>query len=240
MTNSLRDTLDRQIRELYDDTLQLGSMVEEMIYKSVEALKNRDFEGSRKTYKSDEKINKKRFQIEEDTLVVIATQAPMAKDLRILASILEVSAELERIGDYAKGIALINVRMGSEPLLKPLIDIPKMAEITIKMLHKALAAFVKVDETAALEIPKDDDLVDDLYQSVYRELIGFMTNDDSTIDRATHLLWVAHNLERAADRVTNICERTVFIASGDMFEVKSIDDEMKKKNVKKLLEADSE
>jgi len=233
-----RETFDKQIRTLYDDILILGSMVEEVIRESVETLKTRDFEKARKIYNGDKKINNKRYQIERDTLIAIATQAPMAKDLRILASILDVSGELERMGDYAKGIALINVRMGNEPLLKPLIGIPKMTNITVDMLNKALEAFVKVDETAAREIPIEDDKVDDLYNAVYDELITFMVKDNTTIDRATHLLWVAHNLERAADRVTNICERTIFIASGDMFEIKSTDDEMKKKFVKKLIESE--
>jgi phosphate transport system protein len=234
-----REAFDKQIQELLDEILVLGSMVEEVILESVETLKTRDFERSRQIYKGDKKINKKRFQIERDTLIAIATQAPMARDLRVLASILDVSGELERMGDYAKGIALINVRMGNEPLLKPLIDVPKMASITVDMLHKALDAFVKADEDTAREIPEADDEVDDLYNAVYDELIDFMVKDQSTIDRATHLLWVAHNLERAADRVTNICERTIFVASGDMFEIKSTDDEMKKKNLRKLLAPDA-
>jgi len=235
-----REAFDRQINTLLDETMLLGNMVEEMILEAVEALKNRDFMKARDIYKGDKKINKKRFDIEHDTLIAIATQAPMAKDLRVLASILDVSGELERMGDYAKGIALINVRMGDEPLLKPLIDIPEMAKITVDMLHRAMDAFVKADETAAREIPEDDDRVDDLYNQVYRDLLTFMINDPSTIDRATHLLWVAHNLERAADRVTNICERTRFVVTGEMFEIKSTDDEMKKSNIKELLASASE
>ena len=215
-------------------------MIEEVIQESVETLKTRDFEKARQIYKFDKKINKKRFEIENDTLIAIATQGPMAGDLRILASILDVSGELERMGDYAKGIALINVRMGDEPLLKPLIDIPKMADITVDMLHRALEAFVSADEVKARAIPEDDDQVDDLYNSVYHELVDIMIKDPTTIDRATYLLWVAHNLERAADRVTNICERTRFVATGEMFELKSTDDEMKKKHIKQLMAPDSE
>ena len=233
-----REAFDRQIQTLLDETLVLGSMVEEVIFESVETLKTRDFKKARQIYKFDQKINKKRFQIENDTLTTIATQAPMASDLRVLASILDVSGELERMGDYAKGIALINVRMGDEPLLKPLIDSPEMARITIDMLHRALDAFVEADEATAREIPKDDDRVDELYNMVFRELVEIMTNDPTTVDRATYLLWVAHNLERAADRVTNICERTRFIVTGEMFELKSSDDEMKKKNIKQLISPD--
>jgi len=230
-----REAFDRRIQNLLDETLVLGSMVEEMIVESVETLRTRDFAQARQIYKEDKKINKKRFQIENDTLITIATQGPMARDLRVLASILEVSGELERIGDYAKGIAIINVRMGTEPLLKPLVDIPEMARITADMLHRALEAFVIADEATARKIPQEDDQVDDLYNRVYRDLLDIMLNDPSTIDQATYLLWVAHNLERAADRVTNICERTIFVATGEMHEIKSTDDEMKKKNVQKLI-----
>jgi phosphate transport system protein len=235
-----RETFDQQIQSLLDEILILGSMVEDVIQESVETLKTRDFVKARQIYKFDKKINKKRFQIENDTLITIATQGPMASDLRILASILDVAGELERMGDYAKGIALLNVRMGDEPLLKPLIDIPKMTDITVDMLHRALEAFVKVDEAAALEIPKEDDQVDDLYNAVYHELLEIMFNDRTTIDRATYLLWVAHNLERTADRVTNICERTRFVATGEKFELKSTDDEMKKKNIKELISPNPE
>jgi phosphate transport system protein len=140
--------------------------------------------------------------------------------LRVLASIIDIAGELERIGDYAKGIALINKKMGDQPLLKPLIDIPRMAEISVDMLHRALEAFVNVDEDLAWEIPLGDDLVDDLYNQVYRELVTYMIADPSTIDRANFLLWVAHNLERSADRVTNICERTLFVATGELHEIK--------------------
>jgi len=151
----------------------------------------------------------------------------MAHDLRLLASILEVSAELERMGDYAKGIAMVNIRMGNEPLLKPLIDIPRMAKIASSMLHRALTAFVNEDAEAAKAIPEEDDEVDGLYNQVYRELMTYVMSDPKTIDRANYLLWAAHNLERMADRVTNICERTIFIVTGEMTEIDVSDDEMK-------------
>ena len=151
----------------------------------------------------------------------------MSRDLRVMASILEIAGELERIGDYAKGIALINIRIGDEPLIKPLIDVPRMAEITADMLHRALGAFVENDQITARKIPEEDNVVDALYNQVYRELLTFMIKDPSTIDNATYLLWVAHNLERAADRVTNICERTLFVESGELVEIKPTDDELK-------------
>lgn len=220
-----RETLDRKTQELLDEILVLGSMVGDAILNSVDSLKKRDLKAAKKIYKQDKEINKKRFEIENEALILIATQQPMARDLRVMASILEIAGELERMGDYAKGIALINIRIGDDPLIKPLIDVPRMAEITADMLHRALGAFVTNDPETARKIPKEDDKVDVLYNQVYRELLTFMIKDPSTIDNATYLLWVAHNLERTADRVINICERTLFVETGEMVEIKATDDE---------------
>lgn len=222
-----RETLDRKTQELLNEILFLGSMVEDAIINSVEALKQQDIEAAQRIYNGDKEINEKRYEIENDALILIATQQPMARDLRVMASILEIAGELERMGDYAKGIANITIRIGNEPLIKPLIDVPRMAEITADMLHRALGAFAAHDLETAQIIPKEDDDVDVLYNQVYRELLTFMIKDPSTIDNATYLLWVAHNLERTADRVTNICERTLFVESGELVEIKSTDDEMK-------------
>lgn len=220
-----RETLDRQLRDLQDSVLVLGSMVEQATLSAVEAMKRRDIEASQRIYAADEEINQKRFQIENEVITVIATQQPMARDLRVLAAILEVITELERMGDYAKGIAKITIQMGSEKLLKPLIDVPRMAEIAVDMLHRALSAFVNQDAEQARKIPLEDDQVDALYNQVNRELVTYMIADPSTIDRANHLMWAAHNLERMADRVTNICERTIYIATGAMAEIDISDDE---------------
>ncbi len=223
----LRKTFESDIKQLKDELLLLGSMVEQQTLDAVEALKKRDLEAARRVYATDAKINEKRFAIENQVMILIATQQPMAHDLRLLASIFEVSAELERMGDYAKGIATVNIRMGDEPLLKPLIDIPRMAKIASSMLHRALTAFVNEDAEAAKAIPEEDDEVDGLYNQVYRELMTYVISDPRTIDRANYLLWAAHNLERMADRVTNICERTIFIVTGEMTEIDVSDDEMK-------------
>ncbi len=223
----LRKTFENEIRQVKDELLLLGSMVEQQTLDAVEALKKRDLEAARRVYASDAKINEKRFAIENQVMILIATQQPMARDLRLLASILEVSAELERMGDYAKGIATVNIRMGDQPLLKPLIDIPRMANIASSMLHRALTAFVNEDAEAAKAIPEEDDEVDGLYNQVYRQLMTYVMSDPKTIDRANYLLWAAHNLERMADRVTNICERTIFIVTGEMTEIDVSDDEMK-------------
>jgi phosphate transport system protein len=221
----LRKTFETELQQLKDEVLVLGSMAEQAILNSVEALKKRDLKASEKILEDDRAINKKRFDIENQLMILIATQQPMAHDLRLLASTMEIISELERMGDYAKGIATINIRMGDQPLLKPLIDIPRMAQKDVDMLHRALTAFVNEDVEAARVIPAEDDEVDALYNQVYRELMMFVIQDPKSIERANWLLWVAHNLERVADRVTNICERTIFIATGEMAEIKSTDDE---------------
>ena len=214
-----RAALERELQRLNDDILILGSMAEKAILQSVDMLKRRDIEGSHQLIADDMKLNRKRYAIESDCLIVIATQQPMASDLRNLAAILELAIELERIGDYGKGIARITVMMGDEPLIKPLIDIPHMAEKACDMLHRALDAFVRHDVEMARAIPKEDDEVDALYNQVYNDLLQMIINNPKTLDQATHLLWVAHNLERAGDRVTNICERVIFTVTGEMQEM---------------------
>jgi len=221
----IRKTFENELQQVKDEILVLGSMVETSILDTVEALKKRDMDAARKILEADREINKKRFEIEGQLMILIATQQPMAHDLRLLASSMEIISELERMGDYAKGIANINIRMGDSPLLKPLIDVPRMAQKGVDMLHRALTAFVDEDVEAARAIPIEDDEVDALYNQVYRELMTFVITDPKTIERANWLLWVTHNLERVADRVTNICERTIFIATGEMEEIKNSDDE---------------
>ena len=213
-----RVNFERSLQKLQDDILILGSMVESAIVESVDILKRRDIEASKRLMKWDERVNEKRFAIENETLTLIATQQPMARDLRTLAAVLEIAGELERIGDYAKGIAKINLMIGEGPLIKPLIDIPLMANKARDMLHRSLDAFVKRDVEAAYALPKEDDEVDALYNQVYRELITMIMSNPHNIDQATYLLWAAHNLERTADRVTNICERVIFTVTGDMKE----------------------
>jgi len=221
----IRKTFESEIQQVKDEVILLGSMVEHAIIGSVEALKKRDLVAAEKIITEDKEINQKRFAIENQLMILIATQQPMAHDLRLLASTMEIISELERMGDYAKGIANINLRMGEEALLKPLIDIPRMAQVGTSMLHRALSAFINEDVEAAKAIPVEDDEVDGLYNQIYRELMLIIIQDPKSIERANWLLWVAHNLERVADRVTNICERTIFIATGSFSEIKSSDDE---------------
>ena len=221
----MRAAFERELQRLQDDVLALGSMVEEALVESVEILRQRDLEGARRLIGADRAVNEKRFAIEADCLVLIATQQPTAGDLRTVAAVLEIATELERIGDYAKGIARICRRMGLEPPVKPLVDIPRMAAIGQAMLHRALQSFVRRDVALARSIPATDGEVDALYNQGYRELLDIIIADPRTIDRATHLLWVAHNLERAADRVTNICERVVFTVTGELGELDTHTDE---------------
>jgi phosphate transport system protein len=214
-----RTAFHKKLREIQDDILALGSMVSKATLRSIEALKNRDLELARQVVADDKKVNKKRFEIEEKCVELIATQQPMASDLRIIVAVLNIITELERVGDHAEGIAKIAIMIGDEPPLKPLIDIPRMAEQTADMLRRSLDAFINHDAEAARKISAEDDTVDQLYDQVFRELLTFMAEDPKTITRATRLIWVAHNLERSADRVTNICERVVFVVTGKMEEI---------------------
>jgi phosphate transport system protein len=215
----IRTTFHKRLKEIQNDVLVMGSMVEKAIDRSVAALKERDLKLAKQIIESDKMINRKRFQIEEACIELIATQQPMASDLRTIISVLSIITELERIGDHAEGIANIVLMIGDEPPLKPLIDIPRMAGKTGEMLKRSLGAFVNRDVEAAKQIAAEDDEVDHLYTQVFRELLSFMAEDPKTITRATRLIWVAHNLERSADRVTNICERVVFAVTGRMEEI---------------------
>jgi len=214
-----RTAFHKRLREIQDDILVMGSMVSKATTRSIEALKNRDIDLARQVVADDKKVNRKRFEIEEKCVELIATQQPMASDLRIILAVLNIISEIERIGDYAEGIAKIAIMIGDEPPLKPLIDIPRMAEQTVDMLSRSLDAFINRDAESAKKISTEDDMVDQLYDQVFRELLTFMAEDPKTITRATRLIWVAHNLERAADRVTNICERVVFVVTGKMEEI---------------------
>jgi phosphate transport system protein len=219
MYMEMRTAFHKKLREIQDDILAMGSMVSKATLRSIDALKNRDLELAHQIITDDQKINGKRFEIEEKCIQLIATQQPMASDLRTIIAILSITTEIERIGDYAVGIARIVIMIGDEPPLKPLVDIPRMAEQTVDMLQRSLNALLNRDAEAARKIAAEDDLVDHLYDQIFRELITFMAEDSKTITRATRLIWTAHNLERAADRVTNICERVVFIVTGRMEEI---------------------
>ncbi len=214
----IRTEYHRKLKVIQEDVLHLGSMVEKAVMRSIQAMKTRDLSLAEQIITDDRNVNGKRFEIEEKCIELIATQQPLASDLRIIIAVLSITTEIERIGDYAMGIARIVIMIGDEPPLKPLVDIPRMAEQTVDMLYHSLGALINRDIETAKKIIAQDNLVDQLYDRVFQELLLFMA-DPKTITRATRLMWVAHNLERAADRVTNICERIVFIATGKMEEI---------------------
>ena len=214
-----RADLDRRLRNLEQELVGLGRMVEKAISRSLLALAERDLEASRQVVVEDDYIDAKRFEIEDECIDIIATHQPVARDLRLLTAILHIDSELERIGDYAEGIARISVMMGDEPPLKPLIDIPRMGEKASSMMRRSLEALVNRDTVGALQVCSDDDEVDALYDQVYHELILYMLRDPQSIQKATYLLWVSHDLERVADRATNIAERVVYLVTGKMTEV---------------------
>ena len=209
-----RSDFDRHLRLLEDDILMLGSMVEKAIASSLDALQRRDFDAAQEVIDGDDHIDNKRFEIEDKCINLIATQQPLATDLRVIIALLHITQELERMGDYAEGVAKIGIAMGDEPPLKPLIDIPRMADKSASMVRRSLDALVNRDVVAAQVVLNDDDEVDALYQQVYRELLTYMIEDPHTIRRATYLIWVAHDLERIADRATNIAERVIFLVTG--------------------------
>ena len=214
-----RDQFERELQDLQGQMLAMASEVEKAIVDSVNILAYRDMDGARALVARDRQINQQRFAIEAQCLVVVATQQPMASDLRIIAAILFIVNELERIGDYAKGIASINLRIPPGPLLKPLVDLPRMAEKTRDMLDRAMDAFVRRDVALARAIPQEDDEVDALFEHVNQELLGLIIADPGVTEQANLLMWAAHNLERAADRVTNLCERTIFTVTGELIEL---------------------
>ena len=214
-----RADLDRRLRNLEQELVGLGRMVEKAISRSLLALAQRDLEASREVISEDDYIDAKRFEIEDECIDIIAAHQPVARDLRLLVAMLHIDTELERIGDYAEGIAKISVMMGDEPPLKPLIDIPRMGEKASAMVRRSLEALVNRDAVSAMQVCADDDEVDALYDQVYHELILYMLRDPQSIQRATYLLWVSHDLERVADRATNIAERVVYLVTGKMTEV---------------------
>ncbi|HMN31047.1 MAG TPA: phosphate signaling complex protein PhoU [Caldilineaceae bacterium] len=215
----MRTHYQQELRRLQDELLLMGSRVCQALHEALIALKQQDLERAHQIIRDDQSINVKRYQIENDCLTLIATQQPMASDMRLIAGILEISSELERIGDYAKGIARITIYIGQQPLVKPLVHMPQMCDLVVEMLRASLDAFVVQDVNRARTIPKQDDEVDALYNTINRELIDIVLANPKHIDNANYLSWAAHNLERAADRATNICERIIYTATGQFIEL---------------------
>ena len=219
MSIATRRVLDRDLHQIQDDLLRMGSLIDSAIGRAIRSLAVRDLRLAREIVAEDSQVNALRFQIEEACLTTIATQQPTATDLRLVIATIILASELERMGDYAAGIARTVLRMGDEPLLKPLVDMPRMAEIDRQMLHDALDAYVARDADNARAVAARDDLVDNLYNQIFREILTYILEDPTTTTRALYLLFSAHNLERIGDRVVNIAERVIFMNSGEMREL---------------------
>jgi phosphate transport system protein len=220
-----RLALDRELRLIQDETLILGSMVEQAMLNAIDALRRRDVVAAKEVIANDSRINDKRYAIENRILILFATQSPMVHDMRVLAATLEVTTEIERIGDYAKGIAKVAAKLADDETPIPMREIQTMADLAVSMLHRGLGAFVAEDLISAHALPAEDDKVDELYYLIYNRVIQSMINNPSTIEHSNQILWVIHNLERTADRVTNICERIVYMATGELMELESSEDE---------------
>jgi phosphate transport system protein len=219
-----RQSLDRSLQEVQDEMLVLAYIVEHALVRSVQILQQRDVEGARRLIAADRQVDQRRFEIEMSCLTLIATQQPMASDLRVLAAVLAIVGELERISDYAKGIARVCLLLDGQPLIKPLRDIPLMADKVYEMLRCALDAFISRDAARARAICLLDDEVDTFYNQIFEELMSLAMPDQLAMTQANYLMWTAHNLERAADRVTNICERIVYLATGELLELGDLED----------------
>jgi phosphate transport system protein len=214
-----RSAFHHQLQELRDDVVTMASMVDKAIARAVDALRTQDVQLAQTVVEGDRAINDLRWQGEDRALTLIATQGPMAADLRTVAASMQIFTDLERMGDHAAGIAKIVIYTANEPLLKPLVDIPQMAQIARSMLNSAITALLQRNVELAREISASDEQIDRLYDAVIRELLTFMRADPDTITRATHLLWAAHDIERIGDRVTNVCERVIFLVSGQFEEI---------------------
>lgn len=214
-----REAYHRALKDLEGELQQMAVMVGSAVRASMDALKNRDLETSKRIVHDDIQVNRKRFEIEERCIRIIATQQPMAVDLRILAAIINIITDLERIGDHAEGTAKISLAIGDAPLVKPLVDLPKMAEKAVSMLERCMKAFLDRDIETARQICNEDDEVDAYYDEIYKDLVLLMIENPKLIKDATYLIWTAHNIERVADRVTNIAERVVYMVTGKMEEM---------------------
>ncbi|MDA1279645.1 MAG: phosphate signaling complex protein PhoU [Chloroflexi bacterium] len=215
-----RQEFDRDLGRLEAELILMSGLVEKAIFNALTALKNRDLARSRRVIDEDDSVDEAEVEIEKSCIELIRRQAPMAGDLRRIIASLQVASELERIGDYAEGIAKISITMGNQPPLKELIDIPRMGDMAVNMLKRALEAFISRDASSVralnVSLEKDDDAVDDLYAKVQADLMALVKSNPDNAERATYLMWVAHNVERVADRAMNIVERARYQATGEV------------------------
>lgn len=220
-----RGYFQQELQQLRDDMLIMASMVYQQLSESVTTLRNCDLDNARRIIQQDGEINRRRFALEDDTLTIIATQAPMAGDMRFLAGMLEIISELERIGDYAKGIARIALMLGRDAGVTMPPMLVEMVAVALHMLRDAVNAFVVGDVDGARQIPHQDDLVDRLYNQINLDLVREVMEEPAKMARVNLYSWAAHNIERTADRATNICERTIYMVTGEMREMDDIEQE---------------
>lgn len=218
--------LDRQIHHLQDEILLLGSMVEQAILNAIDALQRGDVTTARGIYRGDQQINEKRYAIENAVITLMAVQAPKGRDLRLMTSFLEVITDLERMGDYAKGIAKVTWLLEEGIIHIGMRELSAMGDLSVNMLHQAMSAFIKQNTKAASQIPSEDEKIEALYNKVYNNLLSLMISEPALIDQANLLMWAAHDIKRITDRVTSICERTIFIATGELLELASKKEEL--------------
>jgi phosphate transport system protein len=211
-----RKSLDEGLNALQNNLLRMASLVDQAVDRSMQALRNRDQALAKKIIDGDAELNRLRYEVEEACLAVLATQQPAAGDLRTILAVDAIAVELERMGDHAEGIAKIVLRMGDEPPVKPLTEIPQMADLCRQMLKQSLDTFLSRDSEAARRVGETDDAIDTLYRELFDRLVAIMARDPSAVERGTYLLWIAHNLERIGDRITNIVERVIFMTTGQM------------------------
>ena len=216
----IRHGFDQDLEALRRELLLMGEVVKQTIKNAVTALKTKDMALARSVMDGDDIIDRMQVEIEDRCIALIARQQPVATDLRILGTGLKITTDLERIGDHAFDIAKIAVEIGAEPLIKPLVDIPQMAELAQAMLQDCLQAYLNLDVQLAEKVIRDDDKVDQLYLQVYRDLLNYMIDDPTTINQATQLLFVARYLERIADHSTNVAEWVIYLVTGERLRTK--------------------
>ena len=221
---SIRGHFDQQLDYLSQQILRMGSLVDEAIKDAIQALVQRDSDLARQVINNDKVINDLRYQVEEQCYILLATQQPLAGDLRRVAATISIVTNMERMADHAAGVAALSLKLNNEPKLKPYVDLPRMADIARDMLRRALDGYITADAEKAFLVAKDDLQINQLDEQVLRELLSYMIEDPRNIRRATYLLWISHNLERIGDRCKNICERVVYVATGELADFDDVSD----------------
>lgn len=211
----VRQGFDQELESVRQELVHMGQIVQDSIKNAVDALARRDKALAQQVMDGDDLIDSMQVEIEDRCISLIARQQPVATDLRILGTGLKITTDLERIGDHAFDIAKIVLLIGNEPLIKPLVDIPRMAVMAQSMLEDSLQAYLKLDIQLAEKVCRDDDLVDQLYHQVFRELLTYMLEDPKKINQATQLIFVARYLERIADHSTNVAEWVIYLVTGE-------------------------